>query len=119
MTYYGLQTSDFLERLQKFEQELPLLLVEMSQVLRQMIAEIERPQLGDVQKMQGELLLKVHDSEHLIAACGTEGKLCAHCPFGAYLPTGFSYASPAQPLCLPWIVLTQPISQQQAESRRN
>ena len=119
MTYYGLQTSDFLERLQKFEQELPPLLLELSQVVKQMIEEIERPQLEDVQKMQEELLQMLRDSERLIAACGTEGKLCVQCPFGAYLPTGFPFASPTQPLCLPWIVLTQPISQQKAENRQN
>ncbi|MDD2903945.1 MAG: hypothetical protein PHU44_16075 [Syntrophales bacterium] len=119
MTHYGLQTSDFLERMEKFEQELPPLLLELSQVVRQMIEEIERPQLEDVQKMQEELLKMLGDSEQLIAVCGTEGKLCVQCPFGAYLPTGFPFASPEQPLCLPWIVLTQPISKQQAENQQN
>lgn len=114
MSYYGLQTLDFMERLQKFEQELPPLLLEMAQLLKQMIEEVERPQLEDVQKMQAELLQMIEGSERLTAACGIEGRLCAQCPFGAYLPTGFPFASPDQPLCLPWIVLTQPTAQPQA-----
>ena len=108
MTHYGLQTIDFLGRLQKFEQELPPLLLEMAQLVKQMIDAIEQPQLEDVQKMQAELLQMVSDSERLLAVCGSEGKLCVQCPFGAYLPSGFPFASPTQPLCLPWIVLTQP-----------
>lgn len=119
MTSSGLQTSDFLERMEKFEQELPALLLEMSQVVKQMIEEIERPQLEDVKKMQDELLKMLNDSERLIATCGTEGKYCVQCPFGAYLPTGFPFASPEQPLCLPWIVLTQSISKQQAEKQQS
>lgn len=108
MTHYGLQTMDFLERIKKFEAELPPLLLEMAQLVQRMIEEIERPQLEDVQKMQAELLQMVGDSENLLAACGAEGKLCLQCPFGSYLPSGFPFASPTQPLCLPWIVLTQP-----------
>jgi len=108
MTHYGLQTMDFLGRLEKFEQELPALLLEMARVVKRMVEEIERPQLQDVQQMHVELLQIVKDSEGLIALCGREGKLCLQCPFGAYLPSGFAFASPSQPLCLPWIVLTQP-----------
>jgi hypothetical protein len=40
--------------------------------------------------------------------CGTTGKLCGQCPFGAYLPSGFPYASEQQALCLPWIVIIHP-----------
>jgi len=115
MSYYGLQTLDFLERCQKVEAELPPLLLEMAQVLKQMIEEIDRPQLEDVLRMQAKLLEMVRDSEQLITICGTEGKLCPQCPFGAYLPTGFPFASPTQPLCLPWIVLTQKYPQPQSD----
>lgn len=108
MTHYGLQTMEFLDRLKKFAGELPPLLVEMAELLQRMIEEIERPQLEDVEKMQAQLLQMIGDSERLIAVCGTEGKLCPQCPFGSYLPSGFTFASPEQPLCLPWIVLTQP-----------
>jgi hypothetical protein len=108
MTHYGLQTMDFLERIKQFEAGLPPLLLEMAQLVRLMIEEIERPQLEDVQRLQAELRRMLGGSEQLIALCGAEGKLCLQCPFGSYLPTGFSFASPEQPLCLPWIVLTQP-----------
>ena len=118
MTHYGLQTLDFLARLQKFEQELPPLLLEMALLLKRMIEEIDKPQLEDIQQMQAELLKMVSDSERLVAVCGTEGKLCPQCPFGSYLPTGFPFASPTQPLCLPWIVLTQPEAQGRAASGR-
>ena len=111
MTHYGLQTLDFLDRVKKFERELPPLLLEGAQLLQRMIEEIERPQLEDVQKMQAELRQMIGDSERLLAACGAEGKLCPQCPFGSYLPSGLPFASPEQPLCLPWIVLTQPTAQ--------
>jgi len=119
MTHYGLQTIDFLGRLQKFEQELPPLLLEMSRLLKRLIEEIEKPQLEDIQQLQAELLQMISDSERLEAVCGTEGKLCPQCPFGAYLPSGFPFASPQQPLCLPWIVVTQPESQPQADQRQS
>ncbi len=108
MTHYGLQTLDFLERLEKFENELPSLLLDLARLLQRQIAEIERPQLEDIERLQSDLRRFIGDAAHLEAACGTEGKLCRHCPFGAYLPSGFPYASPRQPLCLPWIVVTQP-----------
>jgi len=113
MTHYGLQTMDFLERLEKFEKELPPLMLEMARLLERLIAEIERPQLEDVQKMQAELRRLIDEPARLEDICGPEGSLCLKCPFGAYLPSGFSFASRKQPLCLPWIVLTQPEAQAQ------
>jgi hypothetical protein len=117
MTHYGLQTLDFLGRLEKFEKELPPLLLEMALLLKRLIEEIERPQLEDIQKMQADLRQFIGDAVRLEAICGTAGKLCPQCPFGAYLPTGFPFASPKQPLCLPWIVVTQPESQPQSASQ--
>ncbi|MBI4643355.1 MAG: hypothetical protein HY790_10445 [Deltaproteobacteria bacterium] len=117
MTHYGLQTMDFLDRIKKFEGELPPLLLEMAELLKRMITEIERPQLEDVQRMQAELRRMIGGSERLVAVCGAEGKLCLQCPFGAYLPSGFPFASPEQPLCLPWIVLTYPEAQVQPASQ--
>lgn len=114
MTHYGLQTIDFLGRLQKFEEELPPLLLEMARLLQRLIEEIEKPQLEDIQQMQAELRRMIGDRERLEAICGREGKLCLQCPFGAYLPSGFPFASANQPLCLPWIVVTQPEAQPQA-----
>lgn len=117
MTHYGLQTLDFMERLEKFENELPPLLLDMARLLQRLIAEIERPQLEDIERMQADLRRFIGDAARLEAACGTEGKLCLHCPFGAYLPSGFPYASRQQPLCLPWIVVTQSESQAQSASQ--
>jgi hypothetical protein len=117
MTHYGLQTMDFLGRVEKFEKELDPLLLEMALLLKRLIEEIERPQLEDIQQMQADLRQFIGDSARLEAICGTAGKLCPQCPFGAYLPTGFPFASSKQPLCLPWIVVTQPESQPQSASQ--
>jgi hypothetical protein len=113
MTHYGLQTMDFLARLQKFAEELPPLLLEMARLLQQSIEAVDRPQLEDIQRMQAELRRLIGEAAALEGACGTEGTLCTKCPFGAYLPSGFPFASPQQPLCLPWIVLTHPEAQVQ------
>jgi hypothetical protein len=113
MSLHGMQTIDFLARLQKFEAELPRLLLEMAGLLKRLIEEIERPQLEDIQGMQAELRRMIGDSQRLEVICGQEGKLCGQCPFGAYLPEGFPIASCHQPLCLPWIVVTQPLAQPQ------
>jgi len=117
MTHYGLQTMDFLGRLEKFEKELPPLLLEMARLVQRLIGEIERPQLEDIQQMQADLRRLIGEAPRLEAVCGTEGNLCPQCPFGAYLPTGFSFASLRQPLCLPWIVLTQPEAQAGANAK--
>ncbi|MEW6660198.1 MAG: hypothetical protein AB1424_16240 [Thermodesulfobacteriota bacterium] len=117
MTHYGLQTMDFLARLQKFEKELPPLLLEMARLLQKSIEAIDRPQLEDIQQMQADLRRLIGNAATLEETCGTEGSLCPQCPFGAYLPTGFSCASPKQPLCLPWIVLTHPEAQVQSAAK--
>jgi hypothetical protein len=108
MSFHGLQTIDFLERLQKLEAEFPPLIREMAGLVQRLIEEIENPKLEDILRMQGELRRLIVDSQGLEEVCGLEGKLCGRCPFGAYLPTGFSFASPEQPLCLPWIVMKHP-----------
>jgi len=107
-SYTGLMTHDFLARLSRVEEDFPPLLVELAGLMRRMIEEIARPQLEDVQELQGELRRLIGDAAELRAICGTEGKLCAQCPFGAYLPSGFPYASEQQALCLPWIVVVHP-----------
>lgn len=107
MSFSGIQTLDFISRCDKVGEDLPLLLKELGQIMRRVIEEIDRPQLEDVQRLQAELRLRIGPPDRLREICGTEGKLCGQCPFGAYLPSGFPYASEQQPLCLPWIVLTQ------------
>lgn len=104
----GVQTHDFLTRLKKHEKDLPDLLIEMARVMGRMIEEIDRPQIEDVQRLHEEFRRLVGDRARLAAICGTEGRLCSQCPFGAYLPSGFPYASEKQPLCLPWIAVAPP-----------
>jgi hypothetical protein len=108
MSTTGLQTHDFLTRLQKAEESLPPLLLELAAVMRRMVEEIQRPQLADIQALQAELRRLIGDPQRLRDICGAEGQLCAQCPFGAYLPSGFPYASEKQALCLPWIVIVHP-----------
>ena len=66
---------------------------------------------GIAEALTGTRFVRAHsgDAEDLRAICGTEGKLCSQCPFGAYLPSGFPYASETQALCLPWIVVVHPM----------
>ncbi len=109
MSTGGIQTHDFLTRLHKVESTLPPLLLEMARVMEHMIKEIANPQLDDIRKLHEELRQLIGDAEGLRAVCGTEGKLCSQCPFGAYLPSGFAYASEKQALCLPWIVVVHPM----------
>jgi hypothetical protein len=108
MTTSGVQTHDFFVRLKKGEVSLPPLLLELAAVMQRMIAEIQQPQLEDIQALQAKLRQLIGDPQRLRDICGTEGRLCGECPFGAYLPSGFPYASEAQALCLPWIVIVHP-----------
>jgi len=108
MTGAGIMTHDFLQRLKKFEESLPPLLLELAATMRRMVEEIEQPQLEDVQRLQARLRQLIGDPQGLRDICGTEGRLCPQCPFGAFLPSGFPYASEKQALCLPWIVIVHP-----------
>jgi hypothetical protein len=108
MTHFGVQTHDFLSRLKKVEEDFPPLLLELAGLMARMIEELDRPQLEDVLNLQKELRQLIGDPERLRGICGTEGQLCPRCPFGAYLPSGFPYASEKQALCLPWIVVVHP-----------
>lgn len=109
MTTGGIQTHDFLTRLRKTEDTLPPLLLELARVMERMVQEIDNPQVEDIRKLQHELRGLIDDTAALSEICGTEGKFCGQCPFGAYLPAGFPYASEKQALCLPWIVVVHPM----------
>jgi len=108
MTTSGVQTHDFLMRLDKAKESLPPLLLDLAAAMERMIAAIERPQLEDIQALHAELRGLIGDPQNLRDICGTEGRLCGQCPFGAYLPSGFPYAAEHQALCLPWIVIVHP-----------
>ena len=112
MTTGGIQTHDFLTRLKKVEATLPPLLLELVREMERLIQEIANPQLEDIRRLHEHLRQLIGDAEDLRAICGTEGKLCSQCPFGAYLPSGFPYASEKQALCLPWIVVVHPMPNQ-------
>ncbi|MGB7910850.1 MAG: hypothetical protein WCF59_01355 [Desulfobaccales bacterium] len=110
MTSGGIQTHDFMRRLQQLEESsLAPLLLELARVMESMIREIENPELEDVRKLQAAMRHLIGDAALLRAVCGTAGELCGQCPFGAYLPSGFPYASEKQALCIPWIAVVHPI----------
>jgi hypothetical protein len=109
MTTGGIQTHDFLTRLQKAEATLPPLLLELSRVMERMIQEVPSPQLEVIRQLHEHLRDLIGDASELRAICGTAGECCGQCPFGAYLPSGFPYASEQQALCLPWIVVVHPM----------
>ncbi len=109
MSTGGIQTHDFLQRLKKTEATLPPLLLEMARLMARMVEEIANPQVEDIRKLHQEFRALIGDAEDLRAFCGTEGAFCSQCPFGAYLPSGFAYASEKQALCLPWIVVVHPM----------
>ncbi len=112
MTSGGIQTHDFLRRLRQDPEALPPLLLELANVMAAMIQEIDNPQIEDIRKLQGELRRLIGDAAGLRAVCGDAGELCSQCPFGAYLPSGFAYASENQALCLPWIVIVHPMPEE-------
>jgi hypothetical protein len=112
MTTGGIQTHDFLTRLQKVEDTLPPLLLALARVMERLIQEIANPQVEDIRRLHEELRQLIGDAEGLRAVCGTEGAFCSKCPFGAYLPSGFPYASEKQALCIPWIVVVHPMPTQ-------
>jgi hypothetical protein len=105
---HGLQTQDFINRLEKSRQTLPPLILELAQIMREMVERIESPQIKDIVQLHEQLRQLIGIPQKLGETCGSEGLLCGQCPFGAYLPSGFPYASEQKPLCLPWISLTQP-----------
>jgi hypothetical protein len=113
MTSGGIQTHDFIRRLRQVEESgLSPLLLELARVMEAMIQVIENPQLEDIRKLQGAMRRLIGDANELRAVCGTAGEVCGQCPFGAYLPSGFPYASETQALCLPWIAVVHPIPEE-------
>ena len=112
MTTGGIQTHDFLTRLEKAADLLPPLLLELARVMEQMIRKIDNPQLEDIRKLHEDLRQLIGEAAELRDICGSEGKFCGQCPFGAYLPSGFPHASEKQALCLPWIVVVHPMPTQ-------
>jgi hypothetical protein len=99
----GLQTKDFFDRLEKRKNELPELILQLSEVLTRMVEETELPTRGDIARLHGGLREVIGSRDELIRTCGNDGKICGICPFMAYVPTEIHFASESQPFCLPWI----------------
>jgi hypothetical protein len=96
-------------RLRKCQDTLPPFLLEMARLMARMVEEIQQPQIEDIRNLQEQMRQMIGDAEEMRQFCGTEGQFCGQCPFGAYLPRGFAYASETQALCLPWIVVVHPM----------
>lgn len=103
MPVEGLQTHDFVQRLERSRATLPPLLLELSEVLVQMIDDIEYPTPADISRLHSRIREIVQDKQQLASTCGTEGKLCVICPYTAFIPSEFPFASQQVPVCLPWI----------------
>lgn len=106
----GGQTAEFLERLQRNERILPDVLVRLSKIMRERIEVQEEPGQAEVQALLQDLnnYVASHASRaELSSICGETGEWCARCPFGVFIPHEFEFSSETQPICLPWIAITQ------------
>jgi len=107
MPVEGLQTHDFFQRFERSSPVLHPILVNTAQVLMKMVDEIEYPTPADIARMHEQLRSAIGARENLSSVCGTEGKVCVICPFAAYIPSDFPFASEDVPVCIPWIALNR------------
>lgn len=107
MPVEGLQTHDFLQRLERSRSVLPPLIVSLAEILRTSIDEIEYPTPADISRMHERMRSISGTQEDLDRTCGREGKLCVICPFAAYIPSEFPHASREIPVCIPWIAMSR------------
>jgi len=105
MPVEGLQTHDFLQRLDRSQSVLPSIIRTMAEALAKQVDEIEYPTPADISRLHEQFRQAVGARENLSAVCGIEGKLCVICPFAAYIPSEFPFASEEAPVCLPWIAV--------------
>ncbi len=105
MPVEGLQTHDFLQRLERSRPVLSSVIIAMAEVLAKQIDEIEYPTPADIARLHESLRSTAGTREDLSALCGLEGKVCVICPFAAYIPSDFPHASEEVPVCLPWIAM--------------
>ncbi|MFQ5593459.1 MAG: hypothetical protein ACE5HA_04860 [Anaerolineae bacterium] len=106
----GGQTADFMERLQRNAKVLPELLVQLSKLMRERIEVQEEPGEAEVRALLGDLYRYVGSyasRAELSNTCGEAGEWCDRCPFGVFIPQEFEFSSETQPICLPWIAITQ------------
>lgn len=111
-TESGKLTEEFLQRMEQNQGELPEILVALARIQRKHIEETAEPSEENIKSLLGHLKEQLGGAEagraKLTETCGNEGALCGLCPFGAFIPQEMGFASPVQPICLPWISVTQP-----------
>ena len=118
-TETGRRTEEFIRRLDHNKDELPEILLELAGLQRNSIEEVPEPSQQAIQELLEALRDRLGGLESgqttLAETCGHEGALCGACPFGAFIPQEMGFASQVQPICLPWISVTQPDVPSQGE----
>jgi hypothetical protein len=107
MPVEGLQTHDFIQRLERSRSVLPSPIINLAEILQKLIDEIEYPTPADISRMHERMRAASGTQEDLDIVCGGEGKLCVICPFAAYIPSEFPHASREIPVCIPWIAMSR------------
>lgn len=103
----GHQTAEFVERLARNRSKLPPVLVRLADRMHERVQAVEEPGPADIQALLQSLSGALHSRAELRQVCGEEGEWCGRCPFGAFIPPEFEFASETQPICLPWIAVHQ------------
>ena len=110
-TESGRLTEEFFSRLEQNREELPEILLELGTLQNKFIHEVPEPSQKEIQALLDKLRERLGGGEAgqttLAETCGHEGALCPTCPFGAFIPEEMGFASQRQPICLPWISVTQ------------
>lgn len=118
-TETGRRTEEFIRRLDHNKDELPEILLELAGLQRIRIEEVPEPSQQAIQELLEVIREHLGGPESgqtaLVETCGHEGALCGVCPFGAFIPQEMGFASRHQPICLPWISVTQPDAPLQGE----
>jgi hypothetical protein len=111
-TETGRHTEEFMRRIDQNKDELPDILLELAGLQRNRIEELPEPSQQAIQELLDIFREHLGGPEPgqatLVETCGHEGALCGVCPFGAFIPPDMGFASKSQPICLPWISVTQP-----------
>ena len=110
-TESGRLTEEFLSRLEQNKEELPEILLDLASLQRNLIHEVPEPTEKEIHGLIDLIREKFGGFEAgqttLVETCGHEGALCGVYPFGAFIPPEISFSSQRQPICLPWISVTQ------------
>ena len=99
----GQRTAEFMVRRERNRKKLPEILIRLSDLLAEHIQEIEQPKSEDITFLLQLMNFEVGSRDALRPVCGSEGRLCKTCPFGAFIPPEFDFSSETRAICLPWI----------------